>query len=133
MPPEKIDKRGPRLYGDNKEKGPSTNISIHSVAIYQFDRTARGGSSFVISLQNTSASTCCGVGDTALIRQTGYQLFAFPRAVRNQRLGAVELNLGLFCSFLSRRNKPNLICPSWSSPVVQLEPFTVARFNTLTK
>jgi len=85
---EKIDKRGPGLYGDNKEEGPSTNISIHSVAIYHFDRTARGGSSLVINLQNTSAPTCCGIGDVSLIRLTGYQLFAFPRAVRNQRLGA---------------------------------------------
>ena len=130
MPLEKIDKRGRRLYGDNKENRPSTNISIHSVAIYQFDRTARGESSFVISLQNTSEPTCCGIGDTALIRQTGYQLCAFPRAVRNQQLGAVELHLVLFGSFLSKRNKSNLI---WSSSVVQMEAFIVTRFSTLLK
>jgi hypothetical protein len=70
MSPGKIDKRGPQLCGNNKKEGPSTNISIHSVAIYQFDRTARGGFSSVIDLQNTSAPACCDIGDTALIRQT---------------------------------------------------------------
>jgi hypothetical protein len=105
MPPEKIDKRGPRLCGDNKEKGPSTNISIHSVAIYQFDMTARGGFSFVIDLQNISAPTCCGIGDSVLVRQTGYQLFAFPRAIWNQRLSTVELDLVLLGSFLRKATK----------------------------
>jgi hypothetical protein len=92
MPLEQTDKRILGLYGDKMDKGPSTNISIHSVVIYQFDRTARGGFSFVSDIQNTSAPTCCGIGDTALIRQTGYQLFAFPREVRNQRLSTVEVH-----------------------------------------
>jgi hypothetical protein len=77
----KIDKRGPQFYGNNKKEGPSTNISIHSVAIYQFDGAARGGFCSVIDLQNTSVPTCCGIGDTALIRETGYQLLTYRTQV----------------------------------------------------
>jgi hypothetical protein len=48
---EKINKRGPRLYGDKKEKGPSTDVSMHAAAIYQFDSVEREEFIYVTNLE----------------------------------------------------------------------------------